>query len=262
MKVPFRTVALLGLLGASLLLSGMAGRGTLRRGELRPEIRVKIYSKAIDHYEKAKSLHEAGYEEEALRELRKATKVYSRFPEAYQLAREIYLKLGKPKEAQEQEVLLRYAGGAGGASPYELRQRAYREIEVRKANAPPPDIEPAGAFLLSGASVALLLLGMIFEYWRLNRSAEERGKAAPIFLERFPSDQEGEVTTSSLFKLYVLLLPAPVIFSLLVLFGFRYYTDLWPLFCFSWAIVDVTIYLIFFADLRDLGGFRRPRGAT
>jgi hypothetical protein len=259
MKFISKGIGFLALLVLLFALTGMIGRGGVRRGELRPEIRLKIYNEAIGHYEKARALYETGQEEAALAEIRKATRAYSRFPEAYQLAQAIYLKQGKAKEAQEQAVLFRYTGGAQGETLYAVREETIREIELRKASARPPDIEPARAFLLSGGVSALLLLGMILEYWRLTRPTEESKKTESIFLGKFPSDEEKEAAPSWLFKLLALLFPAPFLFLLLVLLGFRYYSDLWPLFAFSWTVTALAVYLIFFADLQDLGGLRKPR---
>ena len=247
----------LGILG---LFLGMGGQGGLGRGELRPEIRLKLYDQAIAHYEKARTFHAAGQAGEALSSLRKATKIVTAFPEAYELARRIHGELGNQKEAQEAEKLFREYGGDRGASLFKLRERIVQDIELRRKSAPSPDVKPIPSFLLSGCLAGILLFGMIYEYRRLSRKPEENPEVKGIFLEKFPEEEE-ELSPSWFFKLCVLLFPAPCLFSLLVFLGFRTYSDLAPVFFLSWAVVAVAIYLIFFADFSDVGGFRRPSGA-
>ena len=81
-----------------------------------------------------------------------------------------------------------------------------------------------------------------------------------------PGGSNGSTTNSTdlpswLFVLCALLLPAPLIFSLLLLIGVRHSSDLIPVFFFGWIPVDLALYFIFFADLSDLGGaMRRPGG--
>ena len=245
-----------------VLLTGMAGRGALGRGELRPEIRLKIYNEAIRYFEKAKALRAEGRFEEALREIRKATKVVSAFPEAYDLAQRIHLELGDEKKAQEEEGLFKFYGGDKGASLYRLRDRIMEEIAFRKKTAPPPDIHIIPTFLVSGLLMGISIFGMIYEYRRLTRRPRETPEVERLFLESFPSEEGREVTPSLFFKGCVLFLPAPFIFSLLAGLGLRNYSDLLPVFLFSFLIVDLAIYLIFFADLSDLGSLRRPGGAA
>ena len=247
------------LLSLSLAGMGMAGRGGLGKGELRAEIRLKLYDEAIRHYEKAQALHQSGHADEALREIRKAKKVVNAFPEACDLARRIYLERGQSKEALEEERLWRFFGGDRGSSLYRLRDKVIQEIEFQKKSQPPPDFQARPALLLSGCVAGILIFGMVYEYWRFTRRAEERPQTRSIFLERFP-DEEREMKPSWLFKLCVLLLPAPFFFSLLVLLGLCRYSDLLPLFLLAWVVADVFLYLIYLADLSGLGDFRRPGG--
>lgn len=241
----------------------MGGRGAnLGRGELKPEIRLKIYNEAIQHYERAKTYEAAGESEKALQEVRKAVGTVKAFPEAYQLAQTIYLKLGKAREAQEQENLFRQHGGDRGASLYRLRDRIAQEIAVIKRNAPPPDFKPLSVYLASVVSTGVLLFGIFFEYRRFSRQTDrEQLSTSALMVERFPGDEPFELSPSWLFKLLSLLLPLPLIFSILVYFGARYYSEAIGPFVFCWVIVDIAIYLIFFADFSDFGGFRRPGGS-
>ena len=254
----------LGIFFAStlILLTGMIGRGGAGQGELRSEIRLKLYDEAIRHYEKAKSFRAQGLPEEALREIRKATKVVGRFPEAYELARKIHLELGNEKEARASEDLFKLYEGDKGASLYRLRERVIQEIDFRKKVAPPPDFRVIPTLVLSALLIGISIFGMTYEYRRLTQEPKEGSETQRLCLEPFPGE-EGEAIASSLFfKGCVLFLPAPSLFSLLVLLGFRNYSDLLPVFLFGFLIVDLAIYLIFFADLSDLGGLRRPGGAA
>ena len=239
----------------------MAGRGGFGRGELKPEIRLKLYNKAIRHFEKAKEFYETGQREAALREIAKATQVVRAFPEAYDLARKIHLELAHPKEASREEVLFQNYEGPKGASLYRLRDRLAQELELQKKFAPPPDVPFVPSLLVCGSLAAFLMGGMISEYRRLSQRPENRSGSRLLFLESFPDEEEAEVSAGWFFKLCALLLPGPSLFALLVLLGFRYYSDLFPVFLFSWVIVDGAVYFIFFADLSDLGGFRRPGAA-
>ena len=255
MRLKLRFLFLFVLFG---LFTGMGGRATSTRGELRPEIRLKLYNEAIGHYEKAKSFHRAGRGEEALRELHRATKVVSAFPEAYDLAYQIYLELGKEREAEEQKGFYQHFGGKEGASLYRLREAVLKEIEYRKKSAPPPDIRPLPAFFFSGLSAGIFILGMIYEYRRAIQGSDRGSERQSIILEPFPSEETEEIHVSWLFKLCALLTPAPFLFSFLVALGFHNFSELWGPFLFSGIIVTVAVYLIFFADLSGLGGFRRP----
>lgn len=245
-----------------LLLTGMTGRGFLGRGELRPEIRLKLYNEAIHHYEKAKALHAEGRVEEALREIHKATKIVRAFPEAYELAQKIHLALGNEREAQGDEDLFRLYKGDKGASLYRLREGVIQEIAYRKKFAPPPDIPVIPALLLAGLLMGISIFGVIYEYRRLTRQPKERLDVERLFLEPFPSEEGREIRPSLFLKGCVLFLPAPFLFSLLVLLGLRNYSDLLPIFLFGFLITDLAIYFIFFADLSDLGGLRRPGGVS
>ena len=107
---------------------------------------------------------------------------------------------------------------------------------------------------------------MSYDIYRKRRSITER-RESQILLDSFPGDaEEDEVRLSWLFKLCALLFPAPLILFLLLSMGIRYYSDFIPVFLFAWIIVDLAIYLIFFADFSDFGGggggggFRGPRG--
>ena len=250
------------VLGALPLLTGMIGLGGGGQGELAPEIRLKLYDEAIRHYEKAKALHVEGRREEALHQIRKATKVVRAFPEAYDLAGRIYWELGNEKEARANENLFRLYEGDKGASLYRLRNRVIQEIAFRKKAAPPPDIQVIPAFLLSALLIGISIFGMTYEYRRLTQQPRKRPEEKQLFLESFPNEEEEEIVPSLFFKGCVLFLPAPSLFLLLVLLGFRNYSDLLPVFLFGFLIVDLAIYLIFFADLSDLGGLRRPRGVA
>ena len=240
----------------------MMGRGAMGRGELRPEIRLKLYNEAIRHYELAKALHAEGRIPEAFREIRKATKVVNAFPEAYDLARKIHLELGNEKEAGEEEALFRLYEGDKGASLYRLRDRVAQEIAYRKKLAPPPDIPLIPALALSGLLAGISVFGIVYEYRRFLGKPKGPSEVGRLFLEHFPDEEEKEMVPSFFFKGCALFLPAPFIFSLLVLLGLRNYSDLLPVFLFSFLIVDLAIYFIFFADLSDLGGLRRPGGAV
>lgn len=248
----------------ALGLMGMAGRGGswpgMGKAELRPEARLKIYNEAIEHYEKAKALYEAGKQEAALKELKRATKVFSGFPEAYGLAQKIYLELGDEEAAAREERLFREHEGHKGASLYKLREKVHEQVLLRKKQAPTDEIPLVPSFLLSACLALVLAFGMIYEH-RLRNESSANPATNKIFLEPFPSDREKEEAESSgLFKLYVLVLPAPVLFTLLLAVGFRSYSDLIPIFLFSWAVVDAVIYLLFFADFSGMAGFRRPGG--
>ena len=224
--------------GTLLLLTGMIGRGGGGQGELKPEIRLKLYDEAIRHYEKAKSLHAEGQTEEALREIRKATKVVARFPEAYELARTISLERGDEKEAKANEDLFQLYEGDKGASLYRLRDQVIQEIAFRKKVAPPPDLHPIPALLLAAFLIGISIFGMTYEYRRLTREPKEPTEADRLLLEPFPSEEEREIAPSLFFKGCILFLPGPFLFSLLVLLGFRNYSDLLPVFLFSFLIVD------------------------
>lgn len=250
---------LFSILSAAFLLSGFGRPGFGSSGELRADLRLKIYNEAIAHYEKAKSLDGAGKTKEAIAEIGKATKVFRNFPEAYELARMLYLKRGLLEKAREQESLFLYYGGNKGASLYELRDKLAREWVLQEASLPPPDLELFPSFFFSGLVAILLILGLFLEYRRFTFETGEAQQAS-IFLESFPNDEEREAVSSWLFKLGVLCLPAPFLFSFLVFLGVRRFADLIPLFLFSWVIVAVGIYLIFFADLSDLNRLRRPGG--
>lgn len=251
------------LLPLSILFLGMAGRGMVEKGELKPELRLKLYNEAIRHYEKAEALYQSGQSKEALRELAKATKVVNAFPEAHDLAQKIYREQGKLKEAEEEEDLFRNFKGPEGASLYKLRDKLTEEIELRKASAPPPDIQLVPALLLSAFLATVLIFGMVFEHRRLTGgSPSSQVVKNPILLESFPSEEEAEVTPSWLFKLFTLLLPAPFLFLLIVLLGLRNLSEVLPVLLFCWGAVDAVVYLIFFADLSDLQGFRRPGGGA
>ena len=252
------------LLSAFLLLTGMGGGGQVPGAQLKPEIRLKIYNESIRHYETAKALYEEGRKEDALQELRQATKIVRSFPEAYELSRKIYLELGRQREANEQEGFFEFYGGKQGASLLRLRSEMARVVKRRIKLAPPPDIQAKSAFQLSGVLAAVLILGMSYDVYRKNLSVKEK-RESRILLDSFPSDEEeDEVRLSWLFKLCVLLFPAPLIFFLLLSLGVRYYSEFFPVFLFAWIIVDLAIYLIFFADFSDFGGggggFRGPRG--
>lgn len=249
------------LLLAFFLLTGMMGRGAMGRGELKPEIRLKLYDEAILHYEKAKALQAEGRREEALQEIQKSTKLIRAFPEAYDLAGQIHLELGNQKEAEKNEALFRLYEGDKGASLYRLREGVAQEIDYRKRSAPPPDIPVIPAFLVSGLLIGISIFGMRSEYERLLGKPEKSSETERLFLERFPDEEGREIIPSLLFKAWALFLPAPFLFSFLVLLGLRNYSDLFPVFLFSFLVVDLAVYFIFFADLSDLGGFRRPGAA-
>jgi tetratricopeptide (TPR) repeat protein len=255
-QVPFLLIGL-------LLLVGMGGRGRMGGvAELKPEIRLKLYNEAIEHYEKAKAFYEAGDPKRSLGELEKATRVVRAFPEAYDLGRKIYQELGRPEKAAREEEFFRQYEGDKGASLVRLREAVHRELEQRQRSAPPPDIPFLPALLVSGFLAGIFLFGMAFEYRRLTQSSGGKGASKSIYLEAFPEEGEEEMVASGFFKLCVLLLPAPLLFLLLLLLGFRHASELFPIFLFSWLVVDAAVYLIFFADLSDLGGFRRPGGAV
>ena len=242
------------------MAAGMTGSGQFRKAQLKAEIRLKFYNDAIAHYEKAKALFEQGDPRGALQELHKALRVISDFPEAYDLRRRIYLALGDSAKAREEEGLFRHYGGDKGASLYALREKVIQEIAEKKKHEPPPDLKPLPSYVLSGLVALACILGMIYEYRRLVSPSKDDRSVQKVFLEKFASDEENEVNASWFFKLCVLLLPGPFFFSLLVFLGLRHYSNLLPLFFFSWVVADVALYLIFFADLRNLGdGLRRGR---
>ena len=229
----------------------MAGRasGLSGRGELKAEIRLQIYNQAIGHFEKANEFYRSGDSNQALHEIHKAVQTFKAFPEAYQLASVIYESQGRRREAHEQQMLAQQSG----VSLYALRDRVSAEIKVRQKFAPPPDFKPFPAFLFSLALGAAFLLGMVYEYFRLK--SKSAGHASSLILEPFPEEEE-EVMVSALFKTCTLLLPAPLIFAFLITLGLRQYNDVIPILIFAWIMVDLGIYLIFFADLSGLGGFR------
>ncbi|GEM_PF-2267388 len=249
-----------GLVAILLLATGMVGGGgRFGKSALRAEIRLKFYNEAIGHYEKAKALFEGGRPQEALQLVNRALRVISEFPEAYDLRRRIYLELGEPAKAGEEGKLFERYGG-GKASLYKLRELVVLEIAEKKKHTPPPDIQPAAAYAISGGVALACILGMIYEYRRLTARPEDSLDQS-VILERFPGDETAEVNATWLFKGCGLLLPAPFFFALLVFLGFRHYSNLLPLFLFSWVMAAVAVYLIFFADLRGLGeGLRRGRG--
>ncbi len=244
----------------SILFLGMAGRGATGRGELKPELRLKLYNQAIAHYEKAKSLYRSGRSEEALRELGRATKVLNNFPEAHEFAQRIYLEQGNLQKAQKEEELFNLFRGPEGASLLKLREKAIEEIELERKLAPPPDLQPIPTFIFSAVFTALLLWGMVFEYRRLTGRSEKGQTKNPILLESFPDEEVGEISPSWFLKLLGMLLPAPFLFSLIVLLGLQNFSEVLPLFLFSWGVVDAVVYLIFFADLSNFRGLRRPGG--
>ncbi len=246
---------------AFFLLTGMGGGGAQAPGaQLKPEIRLKIYNDAIRHYEKAQALYGEGKKEEALRELRKATNTVRAFPEAYALTAKIYLELGKQKEAEEQEGYFDFFGGNKGASLFKVRDETSRVVKRRIKIARAPDVQKKPAFKILGILTAILFLGMAYDIYRKNLFHKER--RAKILLESFPGDEEEEeeIKLTWLFKLCLLLIPAPLILFLLLSLGLRYYSDLVPVLLFGWIIIDLAIYLIFFADFSDFGGSGGGRG--
>ena len=255
------------LLSAFFLLTGMAGMGggQTSGAQLKPEIRLKIYNEAIRHYEMAQSLYAEGRKEEALHELRHATKIVRAFPEVYELSQKIYLELGKVREADEQAGFFEFYGGKQGASLLRLRNDLIRLVKRRIKLAPPPDIQRKPALQLSGVLAAILFLGMFYDVYRKKRSEKAR-RQSQILLGSFAGDDEDEVRLSWLFKLCALFFPAPLIVFLLLFLGVRYYSDFFPVFLFAWVIIDLAVFLIFFADFSDFGsgggggGFRGPRG--
>lgn len=247
----------------AVLFGGMAGPPTSKSAELKAEIRLKIYNEAIRHYEKAKSFYHEGRSEEALRELTKATQVVNAFPEAYDLARKIYQGLGRKGEAQEQETLYEKHGGGKGGSLYNLRNRVAEEIIVRQRLVPSPDISVGQALLFSGLSTGLFIFGMFFEYRRIKGKLGTQRASHSLILQPFHEEEGGgDVSFSWVFKLCLLFLPAPFLFLLLVALGVRHYADLVPVLLFGWALLDLALYLIYFADFSDLGQFRRPGGSS
>lgn len=235
----------------------MAGRGSLGKGELKPELRLKLYNEAIGHFEKAKALLEAGRTEDALGEIQKATRVVNAFPEAYALAQFIYSETQRPEKASEQATLFRQHGG-DGASLYQLRNQAAREVEARSRFAPPPDFKGGPAFLFSGFISAILIAGLFLERIWMERKLRGPDRGRSIILEPFKEEEEAE-PVSWRFKTLILLLPAPLVFALLVTLGLRHYSDIVPILLFGWILIDLGIYLIFLADLSGLGGFRSQR---
>ena len=245
------------------LLMGMAGRGCFGGVELKPEIRIKLYNEAIAHYEKAKALYAAGERKKALSELHKAVKTVAAFPEAHDLARQIHLELGNQKEAAIDENFFRQYGGDRGASLYRLRDKVAEEIQFRAKFTAPPDVPFGPSLLLSGSLAVVLFLGMSYDSSRFKRDPKRRDGERRIFIEEFPDEEEEESGATWLFKLCVLLLPVPFLFALLILLGVRHSSDLIPVFLFGWAVSDLLIYTIFFADFSDAGGgFRRPPGTA
>lgn len=242
-------------------LVGMAGRNLTGKGELKPELRLKLYNEAIGHFEKAKAHWTQGRAEEALKEIRKATAVVKAFPEAYQLARTIYLQTQQPQKVRREEELFRQYEGEQGASLYRLRDQVMQEIEVRRQFAPPPDFDAGPAFMLLGLAAAILIFGMIFERLATRGLWGRPDSQRSLILERFPEEEE-EAPVSWFFKVCGLLLPGPLIFLLLVGWGLRNYSEIVPVLLFGWILVDLAIHLIFFADLSGLGGLgsRRPPG--
>lgn len=238
----------------------MAGGGGGQIGaQLKPELRLKIYNQAIGHYETAKALHEEGRKEEALEELQKAVKTIRAFPEAYELAHTIYVEMGDEKRAQEQEKLFEFYGGRKGASLYRLREEVSRLAKRRIKLAPPPDVDKKSAFRVLGVFMGILFLGMFYDLYRMWLGAKDR--KTKILLGNFPGDEFHEDRVSWIFKLCALLMPAPVILLLLLSLGVKYYSDILPIFTFSWLVADIAVYLIFFADFSDFGsggggGFR------
>ena len=246
----------------AFLSLGMAGsRGWMSKGELKAEIRLKLYHEAIDHLEKAKTLHVQGEPQKALEEIHRATKVVSAFPDAYDLARKIYLEWGKVKEARDQEMLFQNYGGANGVSLYRLRDQLIEDIRVREEFAAPPDFRTFPAFLVSAVSIGFLVLVMVFEHARFTGKLG-RGtnvSTSSLILEPFPDEEEPDLSYSWVFKTCLFLLPGPILFALLVLGGLRHYSDVIPILLFGWIPLVLGIYLIFFADLSGLSSFR-PRG--
>ena len=260
-KTPSLFRALL-LLSLSFFFLGWGGRGSNPfaggRPELKPEIRLKIYSQAIEHYEKAEALYRAGRPAEALKELKNATRTFSEFPEAYDLARKIYLELGDEKRAKEEEELfLRYKGHQG-ASLYKLREKVREQVENRRRLAPPPDIAFLPSLLISMLLAAVSILGMIYEYRFKTRAFKDETGDNSIILEPFPSQTENQnFVPGPLFKLLTLFLPGPLLFSILLLLGFQSTTDVVPVLSLCWVAIDLITYLIFFADFSDVSGMRR-----
>lgn len=249
--------------GAFLLIAGMIGSGQFKKSALKAEIRLKLYNEAIDYYEKARALWAEGQADKALEALRKAVRVVSDFPEAYDLRRQIYLALGDKARAKEEEALFRAYGGERGISLYRLREKTLQEVEYRKKHSPPPDIQPSVAYALSTGVALACILGMIYEYRRLTRPGKEDLLVQKVILEKFPSDEEVDMNASWFFKGCALLLPAPFFFSLLVFLGLHHYSNLLPVFFFSWTLSALAVYLIFFADLRSLGdGLRGRKGMS
>ncbi len=239
----------------------MAGGNFRGRGELKPEIRLRLYNEAIAHFESARDHLAAGRSEEALKEIRKATGVVKAFPEAYALAQAVYLRNHQPEKAREQEGFFKHYGGNEGASLYHLRDRVAKEVELRKKFAPPPDFQAGPALGFSAMGAAALILGIFLERVLRRGKFQRKDPSRSLFLEPFHDEEEAE-PVSWLFKLCVLLLPVPLIFALLVSWGLRNYSEIVPILLFAWILTDLGLYLIFFADLSGLSGLRprRPSG--
>ena len=237
----------------------MAGGNFIKgRGELKPEIRLRLYNEAIAHFESARAHFTAGRTEEALKEIRKATGVVRAFPEAYALAQAVYLQNHQPEKAREQDGFFRHYGGNEGVSLYRLRNRVAKEVALGQKFAPPPDFQVGTALGLSGVGAGVLVLGMLLERVLKGGKFQRKGPGRSLFLEPFPDEEEGE-PVSWFFKLCILLLPAPLIFTLLVSWGLRNYSEIVPILLFAWILTDLGLYLIFFADLSSLGGLRPGR---
>jgi len=248
----------LSILGLALLSMGMGGGFLSGKGELKGEIRLQIYTEAIGHYELAQSLYASGDLERALKEIQKATRTAQAFPEAYDLAESIYRKLGKFQAAEEQARLFKKYGGLEGASLYSLRDRLAEEIRVRQKHIP-PDIPLFPSIFFSGILAVVLILGMAAEYGRLAGELRWQNRQNSIILDPFPEEEEVDLSFSWLFRTCLFLLPGPVLFALLVLSGLRHFSEVMPILIFGWAMIDLGIYLVFFADLSGLSGFRSSR---
>lgn len=244
-------------------LLGLAGRPLQEQGELDIELRLKLYNRAIARFEKAKALHAIGRKTEALEEIQRATKIVAAFPEAYDLARRIYLERGDPAQAAEEENTFRYYEGDKGASLYRLRTKVMETVGRRRKATPPPEIDPVPTYVASGFAALLLLLGMIYDHRRFRRELRETDRVRKLVLEPFPDDDFlTRPGPSGFFRFCALLLPGPFLFSLLVLWGVRHYLTLLPLFLFGLTVIDITLYVVFFMESSDSGGFRRPGGAA
>jgi tetratricopeptide (TPR) repeat protein len=223
---------------------------TEKRAELKAEFKLKVYDKAILHFQKGRNLFEQGKYDEAMKPLKRALQIVPDFPEAHKLLLTAYEKTGELKNV---EKLRRTFPEMGRIEPLLARRTELaKEIEQRELLDTSPRVPRKWGLLGALLCVALLGGGLMVEYRRI-RNRFSPGKSS-IIVEPFAGD-EVEMEMSPLFKLYLFLLPFPTFFVLLLALGMQKVYEVISFVLFLGAVTDLAIWTIFFSSLWDLFKF-------